>query len=51
MCANCNSRKVKHIAMTAVGERAFCSESCYAKYIGLPVKEEGYYGLEELKWL
>ena len=35
--------------MTAVGERHFCSETCYAEYTGLPVYEEGYYGLGQPK--
>jgi hypothetical protein len=28
-----------------VGSRGFCCEACYAHYVGLPLKEEGYYGL------
>lgn len=32
---------------TAIGERHFCSEKCWAEYTGEEVKEEGYYGLEE----
>ena len=30
---------------TAVGVRHFCSEKCWAKYMGLEVKPEGYYGM------
>jgi hypothetical protein len=30
--------------MTAIGEKAFCCEKCYAEYVGLPVEKEGYYG-------
>lgn len=43
-CAICNSPS-KFTVSTAVGERSFCCEACYADYMGLPVKEEGYYGL------
>lgn len=35
--------------MTAIGKRHFCSEKCYAEYTGLPVYEEGYYGLGQPK--
>jgi len=37
------------VAMTSIGERHFCSEKCYAEYTGLPVYEEGYYGLGQPK--
>lgn len=43
-CAICNSPS-KFTVMTAIGERSFCCEACYADYVGLPVEEEGYYGL------
>ena len=44
-CAICNSPS-KFTVMTAIGERSFCCEACYADYMGLPVEKEGYYGLE-----
>lgn len=31
--------------MTPIGELGFCTESCFAIFMDLPVKEEGYYGL------
>lgn len=37
----------KFLENTAIGERHFCSENCWAEYTGEEVKEEGYYGLEE----
>jgi cytochrome c553 len=43
-CAMCNSPS-KFTVSTAVGERSFCCEACYADYMGLPIEEEGYYGL------
>jgi len=43
-CAMCNSPS-KFTASTAIGERSFCCEACYAEYMGLPIEEEGYYGL------
>ena len=43
-CAICNSPS-KFTVMTAIGERSFCCEACYADYMGLPVEKEGYYGL------
>jgi len=44
LCANCDNTGV-FTTMTAIGEKAFCCEACYAEYVGLPIKEEGYYGL------
>jgi hypothetical protein len=44
-CANCNEMPFYKNIPTAIGQRNFCSEKCYAEYVGLPVKEEGYYGL------
>ena len=41
--------KIMYKCNTAVGLRYFCSEVCYAIYIGVPVKEEGYYSLERIK--
>jgi len=48
-CAICNSPS-KFTVMTAIGERSFCCEACYADYVGLPVEEEGYYGLASESW-
>jgi hypothetical protein len=48
MCANCGMQSVAYLVMTAIGQRAFCSEECYAVYVGLPIMPEGHYGLE--KW-
>jgi len=44
-CATCNCKKVKHLVMTAIGQRAFCSEECYCEYMDLEFHSEGYYGL------
>jgi len=45
-CANCDHSVTPYKDIpTAIGQRNFCSEKCYAEYIGVPVKEEGYYGL------
>ena len=44
-CSMCNEMEV-FVQMTAVGERGFCSEKCWATYVGMPIKEKGYYGLE-----
>jgi len=45
-CANCDHSVTPYKNIpTAIGQRNFCSEKCYAEYIGVPVKEEGYYGL------
>lgn len=43
LCANCDNKGV-FTTMTAIGEKAFCCEKCYAEYVGLPVEKEGYYG-------
>lgn len=48
-CAICNSPS-KFTVMTAIGERSFCCEACYADYMGLPIEEEGYYGLASESW-
>jgi hypothetical protein len=45
-CSMCNE-SVRFSKMTAVGERGFCSEKCYCIYVGLPIEEEGYYGLDK----
>ena len=45
-CAMCD-RKAKYVVEDlAVGTRVFCSEECYATYVGLPIRGNGYYGLE-----
>lgn len=43
-CRNCGEREVYRI-MTPIGELGFCSESCFAIYMDLPLRDEGYYGL------
>ena len=35
--------------MTSIGMHHFCSEKCFAEATGLPVYEEGYYGLGQPK--
>ena len=49
MCVNCDNKSVVYLVMTAIGQRMFCSEQCYAVYVGIPIKPEGYYGLEKIK--
>lgn len=44
-CAICNNEAKFVVEDLPVGPRGFCCEACYADYVGLPVKEEGYYGL------
>ena len=46
-CVHC-AAPAKFTTMTAIGERAFCSEKCWAEYVGQPVMEEGHYGLQML---
>ena len=48
VCCAC-PKPSQFVAMTSIGERHFCSEKCYAEYTGLPVYEEGYYGLGQPK--
>ncbi len=43
-CRNCGE-KANYLIMTPIGELGFCTESCFAIFMDLPVKEEGYYGL------
>jgi|TARA_R110001592_G_scaffold145957_3_gene369843 hypothetical protein len=50
MCANCGMQAVAYLVMTAIGQRMFCSEECYAVYVGLPIMPEGHYGLEKIKY-
>jgi hypothetical protein len=47
MCNNCGNQTVKYLVMTAIGQRAFCSENCYCIYVDLPYYNEGHYGLNE----
>ncbi len=42
-CMLCDN-KVQFIELTATGERGFCSERCWAEYVGMPIQPEGYYG-------
>jgi hypothetical protein len=44
-CANCDA-PVSFKSMTSIGERGFCTEKCWAEYVGEPVKPEGHYGLQ-----
>ena len=34
---------------TPVGVKYFCSEKCWAEYMGLEVKPEGFYGMIQKK--
>jgi hypothetical protein len=45
-CAMCGEPASFTVYDTPVGIRNFCCERCYAQYVGLPVEEPGYYGLE-----
>lgn len=45
-CANC-SLPSKFRVDTVIGDRWFCDEHCYAEYTGVPVKDQGYYALQE----
>lgn len=45
-CANC-SIPSKFKVDTVIGDRWFCDEQCYAEYTGVPVKDQGYYALQE----
>ena len=45
-CALCGEPAIFTVEDTPVGPRNFCCERCYAQYMGLPVEEPGYYGLE-----
>jgi hypothetical protein len=46
-CVHC-AAPAKFTTMTAIGERHFCTEKCWAEYVGQPVMEEGHYGLQVL---
>lgn len=49
-CANCDDSHLAYLSMTAVGQRAFCSEECYCMYVGVPYHGENYYGLERFNF-
>jgi hypothetical protein len=44
-CDNCDA-PVSFKTMTTIGERGFCTEKCWAEYVGEPVKPEGHFGLQ-----
>ena len=46
ICVQCSKKGTMFIE-TPVGGRMFCSEKCWAEYVGEPVMPEGYYGLKE----
>mgnify|MGYP003133998575 CR=1 FL=1 len=46
LCVNCSNKADMHIE-TPIGGRMFCSEKCWAEYVGEPVMPEGHYGLKE----
>ena len=46
LCVNCSKKADMHIE-TPIGGRMFCSEKCWAEYVGEPVMPEGHYGLKE----
>jgi hypothetical protein len=45
-CAMCDNEPKYIVENLAVGTRVFCSEKCYALYMGFTVRGNGYYGLE-----
>jgi hypothetical protein len=48
-CANCGFYPAQYtVEDLPVGPRNFCTEMCWAKYVGMPVKTEGYYGLDRM---
>lgn len=49
-CAMCGEPASFTVEDTPIGPRNFCCERCYAQYMGLPVEEPGYYGLEAEDW-
>lgn len=44
-CVHC-AAPATFTANTALGERLFCTEKCWAEYTGNPVKPEGHYGIQ-----
>ena len=48
MCAMCE-KEGKFKDNTSVGVKYFCSEKCWAEYIGDQRKPEGYYGMVQKK--
>lgn len=49
MCDMCGQNAARYKSFGPTGMRYFCSERCWAEYNAMPVKEEGYYGLEKLE--
>jgi hypothetical protein len=45
-CVHCAAPS-SFVANTAIGERLFCTEKCWAEYTGNPVNPEGHYGLQD----
>ena len=43
-CANCDKQSHFTHEDLPVGPRSFCSEKCWAEYVGMPIHPEGYYG-------
>ena len=43
-CANCDKQSHFTHEDLPVGPRSFCSEKCWAEYVGVPTHPEGYYG-------
>jgi|LWDU01.1.fsa_nt_gi hypothetical protein len=43
-CANCDKQSHFTYEDLPVGPRSFCSEKCWAEYVGMPTHPEGYYG-------
>tara|TARA_R110000744_G_C19281408_1_gene553606 strand:- start:11 stop:205 length:195 start_codon:yes stop_codon:yes gene_type:complete len=48
-CAICDKKPKYIVENLSVGTRVFCSEECYANYMGLLVRGNGYYGLEKIE--
>ena len=46
-CAMCENQGMFQVEDLPVGTRQFCSEKCFAKYTGLPIQNEGFYGLSK----
>jgi len=44
-CVYC-AAPASFVHTTAIGERHFCTEKCWAEYTGEPVMPEGHYGLQ-----
>jgi len=50
-CSNCGERKKKHMfVMTPIGQREFCSDRCYAEYVGVNLSDiRGYYSSQVME--